>query len=134
MELHLFLRYVYPPIKLKMPFEWNVMRKRPFRLVFKRSQSGVPNPTFSLLVSAEMTPDFMKAAHHYGIWNDIIYADPKLEEARELRARQSELREKQRRRRSKAIVDAIDAPTAIFLLPFVLFYKIMKLIYIGPLK
>jgi hypothetical protein len=60
---------------------------RHFRLIFKRSQSAGPNPTFSLLVSAEMTPDFILAARHYGVWNDIVYADPKLQEARDMQVR-----------------------------------------------
>lgn len=110
------------------------MRKRPFRLVFKRGQTAGPQPVFSLLVSAEMTPDFMKAAHHYGIWNDIIYADPKLEEARELQARQSELKAKKSRQRTEAFFKNVDAPTGTFLLLALLTYKIMKLIYIGPFK
>ena len=60
------------------------MRTDHFRLVFKRGQTEGPRPTFSLLVSAEMTPQFEEAALHYGLWNEIIYADPKLDEARQI--------------------------------------------------
>ena len=110
------------------------MSTRPFRLVFKRSQSEGPNPTFSLLVSAEMTPELIEAARHYGVWNDIIYADPKLDEARQMRARQSELKDKKNRQRAEAFLNRVDASTAMFALPAFLTYKIMKLIYIGPFK
>ena len=61
------------------------MTHDPFRLIFKRSQSGSRGkPTFSLQVSAEMTPEFERAAQDYGLWKEVIYADPKLEESREL--------------------------------------------------
>lgn len=59
------------------------MTHEPFRLVFKRSQTkGKRKPTFSLQVSAEMSPEFENAAQEYGLWKEVIYADPKLEESR----------------------------------------------------
>lgn len=105
-----------------------------FKLVFKRSQSPGPNPTFSLLVSAEMSPRFLKAAHHYGLWNDIIYADPKLAEAREMRARQSELLRKKQRQNMQTMFKSVDASNAALVLPAFLTYKIVKLVYLGPFK
>ncbi len=81
-----------------------------------------------------MSPEFVEAARYYGVWNDIVYADPKLEEAREMRARQSELKIKRNRRRTEDFFNRVDTTTATFVLPAFLAYKIIKLIYIGPFR
>jgi hypothetical protein len=81
-----------------------------------------------------MTPEFEQAAKDYGLWNEIVYADPKLEEARELRARKAELKHLKGKRRARAIASSVDGATAIFLLPFVLSYRITKLIFVLPFK
>lgn len=111
-----------------------------FRLVFKRSQSPGsgsrpgPNPTFSLTVSAEMTEDFACAAYHYGIWNQIVYADPKLEEARAERARESEMRKKKIRQRNRSFLKSLNLSNAPLYLSAFLTWKAIRLIYLGPVK
>ena len=85
-----------------------------FRLVFKRSQSpgSSSGPTFSLTVSAEMTPEFADAAYYYGIWNQIVYADPKLDEAREIRRRESELRKRKSQQRNRSFLKSVKLSNA----------------------
>ena len=107
------------------------MDTRHFQLIFKRGQSDTSPPTFSLLVVAEMSPAFIASARHYGRWNDIMYADPKLREARDLRARDAEARAKQRHNRRQPLTQIIDRPvvaTARITLALV------KLIWLGPPK
>ena len=66
------------------------MQNSPFRLNFKRSQTLTSKPSFSLIVSAEMSPEFEEAAKKYGYINELVYADPKLEEARQLRQQKAD--------------------------------------------
>ena len=110
------------------------MTTTPCQLIFKRSKTKGRKPQFTLTAVAEMTPEFESATHEYGMWNQIIYADPRLDEARELQALKADRKIKRRRRVGKAIARNVSGETAIFLLPFVLLYKILKLIYIGPIK
>ena len=115
-----------------------------FRLVFKRSQSlgpgpgpspgSGPSPTFSLTVSAEMTPEFADAAYYYGIWNQIVFADPKLDEARKLRTRESEMRKRKTDQRNKSFFKSLNLTNAPVYLSAFITYKAMKLIYLGPFK
>ena len=113
-----------------------------FRLVFKRSQSPGPGsrsrpgsgPTFSLAVSAETTQEFACAAYHYGIWNQIVYADPKLEEARAIRTRESALRKRKREQRNRSFLKSVNPSNAPVYLPAFITFKLMKLIYLGPFK
>jgi len=110
------------------------MSTQHFRLIFKRSQSDATPPTFSLLVVADMTPAFIHSAKHYGLWNQIVYADPKLKEARDLRAREAEAREKLRRRSRRSFLKSFDPSSATFVLPAWLTFEILKLVYLGPVK
>ena len=110
------------------------MNTQHFRLIFKRSQTDTAPPTFSLLVVAEMSPAFIATAKHYGLWNQIVYADPKLKEARDLMAREAEAREQQRRRRNKRLLKSLDRSPVSFVLPAWLTYEILKLAYLGPIK
>ena len=110
------------------------MKNDPFRLVFRRSQTQGKTPTFSLLVSAEMSSQFEDAAKTYGAWNELVYVDPKLEEARELRVLRSKQKHVRANRRANAITSSISGETAFFLLPFVIMYKLMKWTLIGPFK
>lgn len=110
------------------------MTNEPFRLIFKRSQTKGSKPNFNLLVSAEMTPEFEQAAREYGLWNEIIYADPKLAEARELRARKAELKAKKKIRRNDALFDSVDGATALLLLPLMITYKLTKFVLVTPFK
>lgn len=110
------------------------MAKRPFRLIFKRSQSTGPRPIFSLLVSAQMTPNYMAAVHHYGLWNDIIYADPKLEEAREHQARQAELKSRRNRKRLERFFSKADTHQAALGASALLSYYVFKFAWLGPIK
>lgn len=102
-----------------------------FRLIFKRSQSGASPPTFSLLVAADMSPAFVTAARHYGRWNDIVYADPKLKEARDLRAAEAEARARARSSQRPNLTKTLDRP---LVLPAWLTYEIIKLLWLGPIK
>lgn len=105
-----------------------------FRLVFKRSQSPGVGPTFSLAVSAEMTEEFACAAYNYGIWNQIVYADPKLEEARAIRTRESALRKRKREQRNRSFLKSVNPSNAPLYLSALLTWKAIKLIYLGPFK
>ena len=111
------------------------MPNEPFRLVFKRSQTGGKRkPTFSLQVSAEMVPEFERAAQDYGLWKEVIYADPKLDESRELLTNKNLKKDKRRQRRMGAFVSSIDGPAAILLFPMYLMFKITKLVMVLPFK
>ena len=105
-----------------------------FRLIFKRGQEKGQRPTFSLTVSAEMSPKFETAAHEYGLWNELIYADPKLEEERARLYDKSMRKQKRRERRMGTFVDLLDGPTAIILAPIYLTWKLFKLMYVLPVK
>lgn len=106
----------------------------PFRLIFKRSQTQGRRPTFSLLVSAEMTPEFEKAAREYGMWNEVIYTDPSLDESRAAQLEKAERKAASRKRRANAIVGSIDGSLAIFLLPMYIVWRITKFVYLFPFK
>lgn len=108
-----------------------VMGTRHFRLIFKRSQSETSPPTFSLLVVAYMTPAFVATARHYGRWNDIVYADPKLKEARDLRAAEAEARARQEKRKGSGLRMLVERPLVG---PAWLAYEITKIIWLGPIK
>lgn len=107
------------------------MGTRHFRLIFKRSQSEASPPTFSLLVVADMTPAFVAAARHYGRWNDIVYADPKLKEARDLRAAEAEARAREAKRKGSVFRMLFERP---LLGPALLTYQITKVFWLGPVK
>ncbi|MGD9784638.1 MAG: hypothetical protein AB7E80_01760 [Hyphomicrobiaceae bacterium] len=107
------------------------MGTRHFRLIFKRSQSETSPPTFSLLVAADMSPAFVTAARHYGRWNDIVYADPKLKEARDLRAAEDEARARQRKRAGSRLITMLDRP---MIGSAWLTYEITRIIWLGPVK
>ena len=111
------------------------MTDQPFRLIFKRSQSGAKGkPTFSLHVSAEMTPQFERAAQDYGLWKEVIYADPKLAESRALLASKAAEKDKKRGRFTRSLVGSLDGAAAILLLPIFLMYKITFMIIFLPFK
>ena len=111
------------------------MSNQPFRLIFKRSQAGgKKSPTFSLQVSAEMTPEFEQAAREYGLWKEVIYADPKLEESRELQARKNLEKDRKRGRITMSFVNSLDGAATILLLPIYLMWKMTKLIIVWPVK
>lgn len=109
------------------------MTNEPFRLIFKRSQSNEKRPSFSLLVHADMSPEFEQAAKLYGHWNELIYADPKLEEARELRNIKADQNYEKAKRRAKA-VENMNGDVAFFLLPFYLTYKLFKWAFVLPFQ
>ena len=111
------------------------MTHEPFRLIFKRSQSGSRGkPSFSLQVSAEMTPEFERAARDYGLWKEVIYADPKLEESRALLANKAIEKDKRRGRLVDSFMHSIDGVAALLLLPLYISWKLTKLIIIWPFK
>jgi hypothetical protein len=111
------------------------MTHDPFRLIFKRSQSGSRGkPTFSLQVSAEMTPEFERAAQDYGLWKEVIYADPKLEESRELLKAKNLEKDKKRGRLLGSFVNALDGPAALIFLPIYLVFKLYKFVILMPFK
>ena len=110
------------------------MPNTPCQLTFKRSQTKGRKPSFTLTVLAEMTPEFEHAAQEYNMWNEIIYADPRLDEYREMQALKADRKYQRSVKVSNAITKSISGETALFLLPFVLFYKIMKLIFVVPFK
>ena len=105
-----------------------------FQLIFKRSQTDASPPTFSLLVVADMSPAFVHAARHYGLWNQIVYADPKLKEARDMRAREAEARERQRQRAGSKFLKTLTGPNASIVFPAWVTLEIMKLVWLGPFK
>lgn len=107
------------------------MGTRHFRLIFKRSQTDASPPTFQLLVVADMSEAFVTAARHYGRWNDIVYADPKLKEARDLRAAEAEARSKQRKRLGSRLFMMLDRP---MIGSAWLTYVITKILWLGPFK
>lgn len=111
------------------------MTSDPFRLIFKRSQSKGTNPSFSLQVSAEMSNEFEQAAHEYGYWNEMIYADPKLAEARELKLQKSIIKTERKRRRGLDLLSGLDGGfIMVVLFPIWFTWKIIKLVYITPFK
>jgi len=105
-----------------------------FRLIFKRSQSETSPPTFSLLVVADMSPAFMRAARHYGLWNQIVYADPKLKQARALTAREAEARARQRKRLRSFLFKALTSHHASLIVPAWITAGVLKLVSLGPVK
>lgn len=107
------------------------MGTRHFRLIFQRSQTDASPPTFQLLVVADMSEAFVTAARHYGRWNDIVYADPKLKEARELRAAEAEARARQRKRAGSRLITMLDRP---IIGSAWLTYVITKILWLGPFK
>jgi len=111
------------------------MASDPFRLIFKRSQSQGARPSFILQVSAEMSPEFEQAARNYGYWNELIYADPKLEEARTLKLANSVVKTERKRRRTLGFLSNFDGGfIMVVLFPIWLTFKIMQLVYIVPFK
>ncbi len=107
------------------------MGTRHFRLIFQRSQTDASPPTFQLLVVADMSEAFVTAARHYGRWNDIVYADPKLKEARELRAAEAEARARQRKRAGSRLITMLDRP---MIGSAWLAYVITKILWLEPIK
>ncbi len=105
-----------------------------FRLIFKRDQTQGSRPTFSLAVSAEMPPEFEAAVRKYGLWNEVIYTDPSLEESRAAAVHKAERKAIARQRRTASFVSFADGEVAFFLFPFYVLWKILKLIYIIPFK
>lgn len=111
------------------------MSTDPFRLIFKRSQGQGTRPSFILQVSAEMSPEFEQAARSYGYWNELIYADPKLEEARTLKLANSVVKTERKRRRTLDFLSNFDGGfIMVVLFPIWLTFKIMQLVYIVPFK
>ena len=62
---------------------------KPMKLIFRRSQTGNAGPTFTLHFILDLPEGARGAAKHYGLYNEIVYIDPKLEEARTLKAEQA---------------------------------------------
>ena len=61
---------------------------KPIKLIFRRSQTGNAGPTFTLHSIIDLPDGVRDAAKHYGVYKEIVYIDPKLEEARSLKAEQ----------------------------------------------
>lgn len=111
------------------------MTHQPFRLIYRRSQSGGKRkPTFSLQISAEMSPEFERAAQDYGLWKEVIYADPKLAESRALLTAKNIEKDKKRGRVGRSLVNSMDGAAAIIFLPIYLVYRLYKFVFLMPFK
>lgn len=110
------------------------MSQQPFCLHLNRTQSQSPKPSFSLSVSAEMTPEFEKAAKTYGYWNEVIYADPKLSEQREELLQSTHNKAVRRKKLWLSLEHLFDGPVALFLFPIYMSLKITKWVVVLPFK
>ena len=104
------------------------------KLIFKRSQSKSDKPTFSLLVAAEMTPEFRAAAQDYGYWNECVYVDPKIEEEREDQLLKLERKRASTKWRANFWLSIFSGPSAIIFFPLLVVLKISMFIWTAPFK
>ncbi len=109
----------------------------PFRLVLKRSQSAQNKgtPVFHVTALAEMTADFEQAVDQYGLWQEVIWHDPLLDDEADNAHRSALDRQDNRQRRARGRLNWLEGRspvTLLFLLPYWILYKTIKLAIMVP--
>jgi len=110
----------------------------PFRLVLKRSQSpqNKGTPIFHVTALAEMTAEFEQAVDKYGLWQEVIWHDPLLDDEADDAHHSALERQDNRQRRARGRQNWLEGrsfSTLLFLLPYWIFYKLIKLVIMIPI-
>ncbi len=113
------------------------MTTTPFRLVLKRSQTpqNKGTPLFHVTALAEMTAEFEQAVEKYGLWQEVIWHDPLLDGEADDAHRSALGRQDNRQRRARGFGDWVgnrSLVTLLFLLPYWILYKTIKLVIMIP--
>ena len=116
---------------------------QPMQLIFRRSQTDKESPAYTLHSILDMPDGVRSAAEHYGVFREIVYIDPKLENARAIKALQVSYQLARSEARHRDVMEGKASPQSIeevganilfnvikwtFLLPFYIPYRIYKFI------